>query len=344
MLLDHIGARGDHAVQIIVLQPVRTIRPMNDRRAKVPRPPHPHRRNEPLPSQSPKSPIEDPDAPARIAAIMKSPGYRLAEQDVEFVGSDAMRGLRLQLEYQKPELLLEEHAIAHTIVVYGSTRICESGMARRNLEALRAAHAGKPADAESARRLAVAERILAKCHYYDVARAFGRLVGEVGRSPGTPCIAVVTGGGPGIMEAANRGSFDVGANTIGFNIDLPHEQYPNPYVTPDLCVRFHYFALRKLHFVMRAKALVAFPGGFGTLDELFDVLTLVQTRKMKPVPIVLVGEAYWRRAVDFDFLLEEGVIAQEDRALFWFAETAEEIWRGILDWHEAAGEPLCQAG
>jgi len=146
------------------------------------------------------------------------------------------------------------------------------------------------------------------------------------------------------MEAANRGAFDLKAQTVGLNIDLPHEQYPNPYVTPDLCVRFHYFALRKLHFVMRAKALVAFPGGFGTLDELFDVLTLVQTRKMKPVPIVLVGEAYWRRAVDFDFLLEEGVIAQEDRALFWFAETAEEIWRGILDWHEAAGEPLCQAG
>jgi uncharacterized protein (TIGR00730 family) len=146
------------------------------------------------------------------------------------------------------------------------------------------------------------------------------------------------------MEAANRGSFDVGAKTVGLNIDLPHEQYPNPYVTPDLCLRFHYFALRKLHFMMRAKALVAFPGGFGTLDELFEILTLVQTRKMKPVPIVLVGEAYWRRAVDFDFLLDEGVIAQEDRALFWFAETAEEIWRGILQWHEAAGAPLCAAG
>ena len=154
----------------------------------------------------------------------------------------------------------------------------------------------------------------------------------------------MTGGGPGMMEAANRGSFDVGAKTVGLNIDLPHEQYPNPYVTPDLCLRFHYFALRKLHFVMRAKALVAFPGGFGTLDELFEILTLVQTRKMKPVPIVLVGEAYWRRAVDFDFLLDEGVIAQEDRALFWFAETAEEIWRGILHWHEAAGEPLCAVG
>jgi len=316
---------------------------MNDHRAKVPHPPHPHRRNEPLPSQSPKSPEEDPDAPARIAAIMKSPGYRLAEQDVEFLGSGAMRGVRLQLEYQKPELLFEEHAIAHTIVVFGSTRICEAGMARRNVESLRVALASKPGDAELARRLAVAERILAKNHYYDVARAFGRLVGEAGRGA-SECIAVMTGGGPGMMEAANRGSFDVGAKTIGLNIDLPREQYPNPYVTPDLCLRFHYFALRKLHFVMRAKALVAFPGGFGTLDELFEILTLVQTRKMKPVPIVLVGEAFWRRAVDFDFLLEEGVIAQEDRALFWFAETAEEIWQGILHWHEAAGKPLCEVG
>jgi uncharacterized protein (TIGR00730 family) len=317
---------------------------MNDVRAKVPSPPHPHRRNEPLPSQSPKSPAEDPDAPARIAAIRKTAAYRLAEQDVEFLGSDAMRGLRLQLEYQKPELLFEEHAIAHTIVVFGSSRICEPGTARRNVEALRLALVGKPGDAELARRLAAAERILAKSHYYDVARAFGRLVGEADRNPASPCIAVMTGGGPGMMEAANRGSFDVGAKTIGLNIDLPHEQYPNPYVTPDLCVRFHYFALRKLHFVLRAKALVAFPGGFGTLDELFEILTLVQTRKMKPVPIVLVGEAYWRRAVDFDFLLDEGVIEQEDRALFWFAETAEEIWRGILHWHEVAGKPLCGIG
>jgi uncharacterized protein (TIGR00730 family) len=313
---------------------------MNDKRAHSPRPPHPHRRNEPLPAQSPKSPVDDPDAPARIAAIVNSPGYRLAEQDLGFLGSDAMRGVRLQLEYQKAELLFEEYAIAHTIVVFGSTRICEPGAARRNLEAVRAALAGKPGDAELARGLAVAERILAKSHYYDVARAFGRLVGEIARSRASPCIAIMTGGGPGVMEAANRGSFDIGAKSIGLNIDLPHEQYPNPYVTPDLCLRFHYFALRKLHFMMRAKALVAFPGGFGTLDELFEILTLVQTRKMKPVPIVLVGEAYWRRAVDFDFLLHEGVIAPEDRALFWFAETAEEIWRGILHWHEAAGEPL----
>jgi len=143
-----------------------------------------------------------------------------------------------------------------------------------------------------------------------------------------------------MMEAANRGSFDVGAKSVGLNISLPHEQYPNPYVTPELCFSFHYFALRKLHFLLRAKALVAFPGGYGTFDELFEVLTLVQTRKIKPIPVVLVGETYWRRAVDMDFLVDEGVIDPEDRDLFWFAETAQEIWNGILHWHDAGSEPL----
>jgi len=150
----------------------------------------------------------------------------------------------------------------------------------------------------------------------------------------------MTGGGPGMMEAANRGAFDVGAKSVGLNISLPHEQYPNPYVTPELCFSLHYFALRKLHLLQRAKALVAFPGGYGTLDELFEVLTLIQTRKIRPIPVVLVGEAYWRRAVDVDFLVDEGVIDSEDRELFWFAETAEEIWNGILHWHDTSGEPL----
>jgi uncharacterized protein (TIGR00730 family) len=153
-------------------------------------------------------------------------------------------------------------------------------------------------------------------------------------------LVIMTGGGPGIMEAANRGAFDVGAKSVGLNINLPHEQYPNPYITPNLCFRFHYFALRKMHLLLRAKALVAFPGGFGTLDELFEGLTLVQTRKIKPVPIVLVGEEYWRRAFDVEFLVQEGVIDAEDRELFWFAETAQEIWDGILHWYDACGAPL----
>jgi uncharacterized protein (TIGR00730 family) len=150
----------------------------------------------------------------------------------------------------------------------------------------------------------------------------------------------MTGGGPGIMEAANRGAFDVGAKSLGLNISLPHEQFPNPYVTPELCFRFHYFALRKLHLLLRAKALVSFPGGYGTFDELFEVLTLIQTRTIKPMPVILVGEEFWRGAVDFDYLAGEGVIDPEDRELFWFAETAEEIWEGILDWYEASGAPL----
>jgi uncharacterized protein (TIGR00730 family) len=166
------------------------------------------------------------------------------------------------------------------------------------------------------------------------------LVSAAGRTQEGSRIVVLTGGGPGIMEAANRGAFDVGAKSAGLNIRLPHEQFPNPYITPELCFRFHYFALRKLHFLLRARALVAFPGGYGTFDELFETLTLVQTRTIKPVPVVLVGENYWRKAFDVDFLVEEGVIAPEDRELFWFAETAQEVWEGILYWHAANGTPL----
>jgi hypothetical protein len=150
----------------------------------------------------------------------------------------------------------------------------------------------------------------------------------------------MTGGGPGIMEAANRGAHDVGAPSAGFNVSLPHEQFPNPYITPELCLRFRYFALRKLHFALRARALVVFPGGFGTMDELFEILELSQTRKMPPVPVVLVGEEYWRRAFDPDFLLSEGVIDPEDRDLFWFAESADDIWSGILRWHAMQGTPF----
>ncbi len=251
--------------------------------------------------------------------------------------------MRLQLEYLKPEVLLQEHAIRDTVVVYGGTRILEPDAARRSVEALRQALESDPGNAVLIRKRAVAERVLAKSRYYEIAREFGRLVGSSRDNDGARSkLAIMTGGGPGVMEAANRGAFDVGAKSVGLNINLPHEQYPNPYITPELCFRFHYFALRKMHFLMRAKALVAFPGGFGTMDELFEVLTLVQTRKIKPVPIVLVGEEYWRRVVDVDFLADEGVIDAEDRDLFWFAETANEIWSSILDWYDACGAPLGQ--
>lgn len=277
----------------------------------------------------------------RIQAIRENPSYRLAEQDIDFIHRDDIRGPRLELEYLKPEIILSEEGIDHTIVVFGSTRIPEPAAARRQVAALRAAQAVGPDGAELARRVAVAERILVKSHYYDVAREFGRLVSNAGGHASKPRVVVMTGGGPGIMEAANRGAFEAGAKSVGLNIDLPHEQYPNPYISPELCFRFHYFALRKLHLLLRAKALVAFPGGYGTIDELFEILTLIQTRKIKPIPVVLVGESYWRRAVDIDFLVDEGVIDQEDRELFWFAETAPDIWSGIVDWYDASGEPLC---
>jgi uncharacterized protein (TIGR00730 family) len=306
----------------------------------VPTPAHPHERREPLPWHRPKPAEEDPRAPEWVRAIRESPTYRLAEQDVDFVARADIRGPRLEIEYLKADTILAEQHIDHTIVVFGSTRIPEPAAARRNVEALRGAVRADPDNGELLVRLATAERVLAKSHYYDVAREFGRLVGNAGSNERRPRVVVMTGGGPGLMEAANRGAFDVGAKSVGLNIELPHEQYPNPYVTPDLCFRFHYFALRKLHLLLRAKALIAFPGGYGTFDELFEVLTLIQTRKIKPIPVVLVGKHFWRRAVNVDYLVEEGVIDIEDRELFWFAETAQEIWDGILRWYEVTGEPL----
>ena len=293
-----------------------------------------------MPSQFPKHPAEDPEAPARIRAITDNPSYRRADLDLEFLAEDPLRGLRLEMDFLKPELLLEQHGIRNTIVAFGSTRICEPAAAQRTVATLKAALHDDPKDKDLARRLAVAERILANSRYYEAARAFGRLVGEANASEEGPHCTVVTGGGPGIMEGANRGAFDAGAQTVGLNISLPHEQFPNPYITPGLCFQFRYFAMRKLHFLLRAKALVAFPGGFGTFDELFEGLTLIQTRTVKPMPVVLVGESYWRSAVNMDFLTDQGVIDPEDRELFWFAETAQEIWDGILHWYDKSGTPL----
>src|SRR5271166_3146040 len=316
------------------------IRKAMNKKHKIPTPAHPNKRREALPWQQPKATEEDPEAFRLVQAILNSPSYRRADSDIDFLARDGVRGVRLQIDYLKPELLLEEHEIHQTIVVFGSTRICEPAAARRKVEALRASLAADPSNIQLARRLEIAERIHAKSHYYEVAREFGRLVGVANHAAHKQHTVIVTGGGPGMMEAANRGAFDAGAKSVGLNISLPFEQYPNPYVTPELCFSFHYFALRKLHFLLRAKALVAFPGGYGTIDELFEVLTLVQTRKIKPIPVVLVGEAYWRRAIDMEFLVNEGVIDPEDRDLFWFAETAQEIWDGILRWHDASGDPL----
>jgi len=320
---------------------------MNKKRAvpgnkRIPTPPHPHHRQEPLPWERPKPASEDPDATQSVHAIMESPCYRQADQDIEFLNLDETRGVRLQIDYQKAELLLERHDIRRTIVVFGSTRIGEPAAQQHRIDSLRAELHQDPGNENLQARLARAERIMAKGRYYETARRFGQMVGDAGQKTGDGRLVVMTGGGPGIMEAANRGAHDVGSKSIGLNIRLPHEQYPNPYITPGLCFRFHYFALRKLHFLLRTVALVAFPGGYGTLDELFETLTLVQTRTIRPVPVVLVGEEYWRKAINVDFLVDEGVIDAEDRELFWYAETAEEIWQGILRWHEANGTPLLE--
>jgi len=292
-----------------------------------------------FPWQSKKSKLDDPGAHERVNAILENPHYIPADRDSDFLRKDEVRGVRLEVDYLKPELLMRQYGIEHTIVVFGSTRIVEISEARRKVESLEEAQK-RLNDTSLEKELRIAKRILDKSVYYDMARTFGSLVGSCGRGPDDARITLMTGGGPGIMEAANRGAFDVGAKSIGLNITLPHEQYPNPYITPELCFQFHYFAIRKLHFLRRAKALVIFPGGFGTFDESFGVLTLVETRKVDPLPIIFVGEAYWRKMLNFDMFVEEGVIDPEDLDIFKFAESAEEAWEMILQWHIDNGKPL----
>jgi uncharacterized protein (TIGR00730 family) len=229
---------------------------------------------------------------------------RRADRDLALLQRPELRPVRLLLEYWKPELALSDLKIDHTVVVFGSTRLQEHD------------------------------------RYYEEARELGRLIGRAGAGTDGHRLVVVTGGGPGAMEAANRGAQEVGAPSGGFNISLPREQEPNSYVSPELCFEFRYFALRKLHFVQRARALVAFPGGYGTLDELFEVLCLIQTGKHEPLPVVLVGERHWKRVIDFDFLVEEGYISAADRGLFQLCETAREAWEGIVAWYRARGEEV----
>jgi uncharacterized protein (TIGR00730 family) len=269
------------------------------------------------------------DSAANLAKIIASPSCLIAYKDVDFLLRPEMRAARLELEFLKPDLYLHENNVRSTIVVFGSTQIVEPAAAQRRLEEARAQLAKTPDDRKGQRAVTRAEHLLERSHYYEVAREFARQVSEAGQSE-PPCdYVIVTGGGPGIMEAANRGAFDVGAKSVGLNIRLPHEQQPNAYITPDLCFQFHYFAMRKLHFLLRAKALVAFPGGFGTLDELFDALTLRQTGRMQAIPIILVGREYWQHVVDFQFLADQGTVADKDLDLLDYAETAAEAWQII---------------
>ncbi len=293
-----------------------------------------------LPWEHPKLKDEDPKALGLIKNIMNNSSYKIAEKDTDFLYSDEARAIRLELDYLKTDTKMKEYGIKHTIVVFGSARIVERKTALKRLSSIQKMVEKKPNDRNLLRELYIAERMVEKSIYYEDARNFGQLVGKSGKSVEDCRVTLMTGGGPGIMEAANRGAYDVGAKSIGLNIKLPHEQFPNPYITPDLCFLFHYFAIRKLHFLHRAKALVVYPGGFGTFDELFETLTLIQTRKTDQIPVVLVGKNYWEKAIDFDFLKNEGVIAPDDLDIFKFVDNANEAWKHILSWHKKQGKAL----
>ncbi len=267
-------------------------------------------------------------------AILESHSYRLAEQDIDFLGRHEQRPVRMQLELQKVETLLRENGITSTVVVFGGTQVIPRKQAAAHLAGAKRILAKKPDDPRAQRAVARAEHTVAKAHFYEEAQEFGRLV-SVSCQQNDHCdFVIATGGGPGIMEAANRGAFEAGCKSIGFNIELPHEQEPNAYITPELCFQFSYFALRKFHFVLRAQALVVFPGGFGTLDELFNTLTLRQTGRMQEIPIILYGEEYWRKIINFPALADEGVIADEHLDLIYFAETPAEAWNIIAEFHQ----------
>jgi len=277
------------------------------------------------------------DAQAALAASRYSgpeSAYRLAFTDVEFLLQDELRPVRMQLELLKPEMVQKRLRIESTIVLFGSARIPAPDVAAAQL-----AKAQTAGDATALRR---ARMQVEMSRYYDAAREFAAIVTTRSRTHDTP-IYVVTGGGPGIMEAGNRGAFEASGKSIGLNIVLPHEQAPNDYITPELCFQFHYFGLRKMHFLMRSIALVCFPGGFGTLDELFETLTLIQTGKCRRRPILLFGREFWSRLIDFDLLIDTGMISPGDVELFRYVESAEEAWT-LLEGEYGFDEPVTQTG
>ena len=289
--------------------------------------------HDPVPPKRVFAPAREEAEVARQTTAMpqtEHPAYRLAFQDTEFLLREDLRPVRFQLELLKPELLLDEAEIGSTFVFYGSARIPEPAKAQVLIDA---------AVTDSQR--AVAERLKAKSKYYDEARKLARIASRVERDEeGRKQFVVCSGGGPSIMEAANRGAADEGADSIGLNIVLPHEQLPNPYVTPSLSFQFHYFALRKMHFLIRARAIAVFPGGYGTMDESFETLTLIQTGKIKPMPILFFGRDYWERIVNFEALVEEGTISPDDLDIFTFVETAEEAWHHVCAFYVDGERPL----
>ncbi|KUO54997.1 MAG: lysine decarboxylase [Sphingomonadales bacterium BRH_c3] len=261
---------------------------------------------------------EDPGTPQT-----RHPTYRLAFADGEFLLRDELRPVRFQLELLKPEMLLEEAGVGSTLVMYGSARIPSPEEADRLVE-----------EADEVRK-PIAQKLADKAKYYTEAYKLARQVSELAIiENGKRQFVICSGGGPSIMEAANRGASEAGAESIGLNISLPHEQYPNTYVTPSLSFQFHYFALRKMHFLLRARAVAVFPGGFGTLDEFLELLTLIQTGKMKPIPVLLFGKEFWSRVINFDALVEEGTVNRDDLDLFHWCESADEAWCHISEFYD----------
>ena len=269
----------------------------------------------------------DLQAEGKSSDWLEPEAHRLAFADPEFLLRRETRGIRFQLEMLKPDLAQVEAGIEHTVVVFGSARFVDRSAAQAQLQI--AQQSGQAQDIDKAQSL------VRNAEHYENARVFAHLVAQsCSCLPKAEQLFICTGGGPGIMEAANRGAQEAGAPSVALNIALPHEQNPNPYVTPELSFKFHYFALRKMHFMMRAKALVAFPGGFGTLDELFEVMTLVQTRKASPVPILLFGTAFWKSLINMDVLIEEGTISPSDLHLFHYVDTPEAAWQAICDFYQ----------
>jgi uncharacterized protein (TIGR00730 family) len=285
------------------------------------------------PFASARREVSETGEPGASSAQTASPAYRLAFEDVDFLLRQDLRPVRLQLELLKPELLQQQHGIKSTVAVFGSARIPSPEHAQLVLSQVEEEVRNHPKDRQAARRLAVARRMVANSRYYEEARRFARIVTSTCTGEHVCDFVIKTGGGPGIMEAANRGADDIGGKSIGLNIVLPMEQEPNSYITPDLCFRFHYFAIRKMHFLTRSKALVVFPGGFGTLDELFEAATLIQTGKIEAIPILLFGREYWERVINIDAMINEGMVAAEDKDIFTFVETAEEAWNCIADFY-----------
>ncbi len=283
--------------------------------------------------------VSQEDLSERLNKIMSHPSYRLAYHDFDFISREDLRPLRLELELMKPETLMSEAGINSSVVVFGGTQVAPQELAEEMLATAKKAIAKTPDDPVAKRNLLRAKNVLRKAHYYEECREFARLVSERNVRADDGEFIIKTGGGPGIMEAGNRGAYESGAKSVALNIELPFEQEPNPYVTPGLCFQFNYFSIRKMHFLIRARALVCFPGGFGTLDELFTTLTLKQTGILQQIPIILYSKDYWSSVVDFQYLADEGMISDEHLDLFQYAETPAEAWKIISEFYTEQSPP-----